>query len=215
MANNYLMYHPRRKKRIIDVVTIYHDQLTGNQDPYIWNRQFLHTFCHITQIQPGPGTINFWVSGDTFPNFNYLYCDLVFVVAEKCIWPKAQNINPDNPIVDSPEAYNDHYQWAFHHPFKRRSRYTLKANPALSFQPQNQDGSLLDVVPFFLAMDIPIADLRQGMQAAVASKPLGLSEDLSSALYSWIAETASVKLTGEQLQTIRQSHKELASPPPH
>ena len=76
----YIIYHPKRQSSTYKNTVIYHDNIRGNQDPYIWNRRFLHTYCHITQLSPKIGYINFWVSGDTFPLFNHLYCDLVFVI---------------------------------------------------------------------------------------------------------------------------------------
>lgn len=65
----YLIYHPARTKSIINGITIYHDSFSGNEDPYLWNDKFLHTFCHITQLPNIIGQINFWISGDKYPNF--------------------------------------------------------------------------------------------------------------------------------------------------
>lgn len=109
----YLIYHPRRQKSVFGSVLVYHDHIGNhNQDPYVWNTQFLHTYCHITQMSPIIGDINFWVSGDTFPDFSHLYCDLVFVVAKKQFWAQANDIARDDKIVDSEESYKDHYRWA-------------------------------------------------------------------------------------------------------
>lgn len=81
--SGYIIYHPKRNREIFDGTTVHYDNNEGNQDPYVWNRQFLHTYCHMTQMTPQEGQINFWVSGDTFPNFSQLFCDLVFVVERK------------------------------------------------------------------------------------------------------------------------------------
>ncbi len=102
--SGYLIYHPSRAVAKFDAAVVYHDHIGGNQDPYVWNTQFLHTYCHITQMKPSEGDINFWVSGDSFPNFSHLYCDLVFVVAEKAYWKSANTIDRDNAIVDTDEA---------------------------------------------------------------------------------------------------------------
>jgi len=85
VSNSYLIYHPAREKFVSGNITAYHDKFGGNEDPYIWNEQFLHTYCHITQLPNEKNQINFWVSGEEkeFPNFTALYCDCVFVVAEK------------------------------------------------------------------------------------------------------------------------------------
>lgn len=81
-----LIYHPRRELRRFGGRAVYFDSPRGNQDPYIWNDVFLHSYCHITQFRAEAGDINVWVSGDRFPEFRALYCDLVFVVARKCPW---------------------------------------------------------------------------------------------------------------------------------
>ena len=90
---------------------VYFDSIAGNQDPYVWNEAFLHSYCHITQFHAEAGDINLWVSGDRFPQFGRLYCDLVFVVASKCPWENANDLRRDDPIVDSDEAWADHYRW--------------------------------------------------------------------------------------------------------
>lgn len=50
--SGYLIYHPSRSVATFDTVIVYHDHIGGNQDPYIWNEPFLHTYCHITQMKP-------------------------------------------------------------------------------------------------------------------------------------------------------------------
>ena len=59
-----LIYHPRRDHRRFGDTAVYFDSTTGNQDPYVWNDPFLHSYCHITQFHAEPGDINLWVSGD-------------------------------------------------------------------------------------------------------------------------------------------------------
>lgn len=208
--NGYLIYHPARVVTHLGDLTIYHDAASGNQDPYIWNTHFLHTYCHITQMRATVGDINFWVSGDHFPHFAHLYCDLVFAVESKLYWTAANDIDHMDPIVGTSSAYNDHYRWAFQHPFKRRRRYTLKADPLRSFQPQDRAGSLIDLVPFLVAQGFSLETLRQGLQAGFNSQPLRLGA-FAAELYAWLEQTASVKLKGELLQELRQQHPELAS----
>jgi hypothetical protein len=210
--NGYLIYHPRRVVTKFDNVMVYHDHLGGNQDPYVWNSQFLHTYCHITQMKPEVGDINFWVSGDTFPNFSHLYCDLVFVVAEKVYWERANAIDRDDIIVDTDETYNDHYRWAmYQHLLKRRRRYTLKADTERSFQPQDPEKQLIDIVPFLINQGLSFDQIRSGLRSGFNSKPWRL-ESLSSQLYAWIEQCATIKLDGIQLQNIRKSSPHLASP---
>jgi hypothetical protein len=209
--SGYLIYHPFRAIAKFDTAVVYHDHIGGNQDPYIWNTQFLHTYCHITQMMSNVGDINFWVSGDSFPNFSHLYCDLVFVVAEKMYWESANIIDRSDAIVDTDEAYNDHYRWAmYQHHFKRRRRYTLKADSKRSFQPQDLEMKLIDVLPFLLEQGRTIDDVRQGLRSGFNSKPLRL-ESLASSLYNWFEQYAPIKLDGVQLQNLRKSNSHLAS----
>jgi hypothetical protein len=142
-----LIYHPRREFRRFGSTAVYFDSTSGNQDPYVWNDVFLHSYCHITQFHAEVGDINVWVSGDRFPEFSSLYCDLVFVVARTCPWTDANDLSRHDPMVDSDEAWADHYRWYPQHPLKRRSRFTLKADPDRSFQPQTGSGDLIDIVP--------------------------------------------------------------------
>lgn len=158
------------------------------------------------------GQTNFWVSGDGFPNFTHLYCDLVFTVGEKRYWILPNEILTDDPIVDSDAAFNDHYRWASEHKFIRRRRYTLKADPNHSFQPQTAEGDLLDIVPAFLEAGVSLAMLHAGLSAGYQSKPMMLDKAVVAKVYDWLNRHASVVLNGEQMEAIRAKHPELASP---
>lgn len=211
-VSGYLIYHPPRAVSRFDTLAVYHDSINGNQDPYLWNTRFLHTYCHITQMSPAVGHINFWVSGDTFPNFTHLYCDLVFVVAAKVYWPEANTIAADDPLVETVEAFVDHYRWATRqHRLKRRRRFTLKADPLRSFQPQDASQRLIDIVPYLQTLGLPIAALRQGLRAGFNSQPFHLGDQAEN-MYTWLDQHAARKLYGEALQTIRKENPQLASP---
>lgn len=209
--SGYLIYHPSRVVSQLENRVIYHDSTRGNQDPYIWNTQFLHSYCHITQMSPQIGDINFWVSGDTFPNFSHLYCDLVFVVAEKQYWTEPNTIALKDSLVDSPQAYRDHYVWASQHFFKRRRRFTLKADPEPSFQPQNSHQQLIDIVPYLNNLGLSTEELRQELRAGFTSQPYRLSSH-TKPLYDYLAQQAAIKLVGAELGAIRQQNPQLASP---
>lgn len=209
--SGYLIYHPTRCTSVIDSVTVYHDRNSGNQDPYVWNRQFLHSYCHITQLKSTKGHINFWVSSGNLRTFTHLYCDLVFVVAEKIFWEEANAIERNDPLVDSDEAWHDHYKWFFQHWFKKRRRYTLKADAIQSFQPQDANHHLIDVVPFLAANSIPLEMLQQGLRAGFNSRPYWLG-NLAPKLYDWLNKQAPIKLTGIRLEEIRRKHPHLCSP---
>jgi hypothetical protein len=205
-GRGWLIYHPKRQVSRFGALTVYHDSLSGNQDPYVWSRRFLHTACHITQMSPEVGDVNFWISGDTFPAFSGLWCDLVFVVQEKAYWQHSNSISADDPVIDTPEAFADHYAWMpKEHPFRLRRRFTLKANPATSFQPQQDDGSLIDLVPLLTEVGVGLDGLRTGLRAGFQSKPLRLPDGTAPVVYQRLREVATVRTAGEQLEEIRRS----------
>jgi hypothetical protein len=209
--SGYLIYHPKRRVSSFDDITVYYDNPVGNQDPYIWNSDFLHTYCHITQMSPEPGHINFWVSGDSFPKFSHLYCDLVFAVGRKVYWRERNSIDQNDPVVDSEEAYLDHYRWAStQHRFKSRRRFTLKADRHKSFQPQNAGKGLIDILPLLTDAGLSIDVLRTKMRAGRNSQPFPLGDN-AGMLYEWLVNNASIKLTGEVLEVIRRNNVQLAS----
>ena len=210
--NGYLIYHPKRCKSTFGNIKVYHDSTIGNQDPYIWNVQFLHTFCHITQMRSEIANINYWVTWDKFPNFSHLYCDLIFFVEQKLYWKQPNAIDRDDPIVDSMEAFIDHYQWACgEHCFKRRRRFTLKADPDRSFQPQDANGELIDIVPFLVDAGLSLDELNRKSRAGFNSQPFYLDNRVANSLYEWLQQQASIKLTGKVLKLIRRNNPQLAS----
>jgi hypothetical protein len=212
----YLIYHPERAKTTFGNLVVYHDHPTGNQDPYIWNYTFLHTYCHITQIASKVGHINFWVSGNSkLSEFTQLYCDLVFIVENKMFWKKRNSIERNDPIVESYEAYNDHYQWAkYQHHLKHKRRFTLKADPLRSFQPQTEENELVDIVPFLVEMGITIKTLHKGLSAGIGSRPFPLDDHATNGLYERLERAATLKLRGDILVKVRKECNKLASPMP-
>ncbi|WDO12328.1 hypothetical protein MH928_13465 [Flavobacterium sp. WW92] len=200
----YIIYHPQGKIFKNKGMVIYHDAFgEKNEDPYLWNKQFLHSFCHITQMKSEIGNINFWVSGDTFPNFKHLYCDCVFVVESKVYWNQANNISQNDNVVDNLQTYNHHYKWGnFQHPFKRRRRYTLKADEKKSFQPQTKDGFLIDIVPFLKDIGLDLVRLRSQMKAGYQAKPVNLEPTQAEKLYKYLVQKSDIKIYGYQIADI-------------
>lgn len=110
----------------------------------------------------------------------------------------------------------DHYQWAnYQHPFKRRKRFTLKADPHRSFQPQNANKDLIDIVPFLIDAGLSLEELRERSRAGFNSQPFYLSSSITTSLYDWLGQHASIKLTGKVLEIIRRTNPQLASPSPN
>jgi hypothetical protein len=197
----YLIYHPKRTVAVFDNRFVHHDAPRVNQDPYVWNDPFLHTYCHITQMRPEVGQTILWVSGNNWPAFDQLCCDLVFTVGAKLFWTNSNHISPDDPIVDSPRAYDEHYCWAHQHPLRRRRRFTLKADQE-SFQPQNAKGELIDIVPALLRSRLTLDQLRRGLRSGYGSKPMPLGHE-ANAVARWLSERAPVKLRGREIVECR------------
>lgn len=204
MNQFYLIYHPTRQKTIIGNLTIHHDKFGGNEDPYIWNDRFLHTYCHITQLPNEVGQINFWISGDAYPHFTKLFCDCVFFVNEKQFWSTNNFINRLDPIVDNQQTFNHHYVWANkgHHPLKKRKRYTLKADPEKSFQPQAENGCLIDILPFLNQNGLTTDRLISSITSKRGARPFHLDSELGKNLYEYLVLKSTAKILGKQLKNL-------------
>lgn len=134
---------------------------------------------------------------------NKLYCDLVFVVSEKHFWNDANNIDRNEHFIENDHCYDKHYSRFGHHRFKRRRRYSLKADPIRSFQPQDNNGNLVDILPFFNSLGILTETLQKGMMTGFNSKPYkGLKDDVTFALYNYLDQSP-VKLIGRDLKKLR------------
>ena len=209
-TSGWLIPHPTRQRQVVDGVVVYCDTNRHNQYPYIWNTRFLHTYCHASQMSPAIGDICLWVSPDPFGSPEHLWCDLVFFVEAKIYWQDANTIQPTDPLIDTPMSYSDHYRWHGDHPYRRRRRYTLKADPVSSFQPQERDGSLIDIQPMVVASGISAEELRSGLRAGFGGKPLRIPGRVAAYISQQLAGAATC-LCGSQLEELRHYHQELAS----
>jgi hypothetical protein len=207
---DYLVYHPKREFSEIGNLKVYHDSFKANQDPYLWNNQFLHSFCHITQLNIEPGNILFWISGDTYPNFTKLFCDCVFVISEKVYWQNANRIQEDDPIIDNYQAFDHHYKWVNppynQHPYMKRRRFTLKADSEKSFQAQRGSSELIDIIPFLNQQGISTDKLKNSIsknrsgKKSMNSRPFKLTAELSESLYKYLFQTSTIKIKGKDIE---------------
>ena len=203
MRTGWLIPHQERERAVVDGVVVYCDPRGPyNQDPYVWNRRFLHTYCHITQMSAQPEDVCLWVHPRPWPLLISLPCDLVFVVGERCPWADANSIALDDPIVDSPHAYADHYSRHGDHPYSRRHRYTLKADPERSFQPQTAGFELLDISPMLADRGLDIHKVRAGLRAGYAGKPMRIPVETASAVAGELAKLP-VRRSGLELEALR------------
>ncbi|MBL7149087.1 MAG: hypothetical protein ISS80_03345, partial [Candidatus Cloacimonetes bacterium] len=105
----------------------------------------------------------------------------MFVVDQKLFWTNANEIEKHDPIVDNDQTFEHHYKWANppynHHQLKRRRRFTLKADPNQSFQPQNKDRQLINILPFLNANGIATQELIRAMTSKRGSRPFKLDNN--------------------------------------
>lgn len=136
--------------------TIYHDNLSRNQDPYIWNKNFLYSFCKMKNISPSNVNVNdiiYFIEKQTIHtqsgNKTKFKCDLVFCVKQKFIWEQDKNIPLKNlslPHVDKYTYFNHYYWTIFDHikpSTKPNKRFTFVANEDNSFQPHDKKTRIL------------------------------------------------------------------------
>lgn len=214
--NYYLIYHPKRDFFQIGNTKVYHDQFGGNEDPYLWNNRFLHTYCHITQLKNIEGQINFWVFAEKLTDINYLLCDCVFFIQEKLFWKEANMISRKDKLVENFQTYEHHYKWpntenGSCHYYSRRRRYTLKADPEKSFQPQDEHRNLIDILPFLLKNGLNKKEFLSKINPGVGARPFKLDDELGLKLYNYLDKVALIKLRGRDLKDLHPN-KDKKSP---
>ena len=223
--NGHLLYHSNLKTSHLDGVYVYHDYPDHNQDPYLWNSEFLHTYCHMDKLRKmNPAIdindINFWVSAgekENRKNFTVLLCDLVFVVRHKIYWRCSNDIEDTDPLVDSKEAYIDHYKWCQEdHKYDEKHlkwgpRFTLKADPLRSFQPLNEHEQRINILDFLRREEVDEQALRKTIEGGMCSRPFRLNPATIHSLYDWLSQIAYFKRTGDTLQKLRQRYPERLS----
>lgn len=95
-------------------------------------------------------------------------------------------------------------------PLRRRSRYTLKADPVRSFQAQAADGTLIDIVPLLQEQGISLPELRAGMRAGTGSQPMTVPAAKARAIAEML-KRAPVGLARPELRKLRRENPDLAS----
>ncbi|MDT2659249.1 hypothetical protein P7E02_05180 [Enterococcus hulanensis] len=220
---NYIFPHPKRVKYHIPLselkkisnagayatdLYVYAERFNkiGNQDPYVWNEQFLNTYCKKPWNRKNWEKVDkiFWISklNDSF------VCDLVFVVKKGSIhqWDEYNKIERNHPMIDSGFAYKDHYCWPERgeHVFNCKvKRVTLKADMETSFQPQIADGKLVDVTDILKKEWIEKLNRR-----SYGNNIIRIDQESADMLYKSIIEkSGSYAIKGNQLAPVRSIMK--------
>ena len=163
--NAFIMFHGQRcRKETATGAVCYCDSFKHNQDPYIFAKRFIHTYCKINLLpcsRMKKGDVIFWYTIDNSQEGKW-FCDLVFVLDEIKYWEplkgvqsnsneykndyKLSDINSKSYIADKTEI-EDHFKWAGidHRKTKAKShrRKSLFADPEKSFQPLDDKNRLI------------------------------------------------------------------------
>jgi hypothetical protein len=224
--NAYLLYHSDVETTPLPCgITVYHDRSRHNQDPYIFNERFLQTYCHMSRLRKRgiqQGDLYFWVSageGVRRDKYKELLCDLVFEVEQPGVeWLHSNDLKEDDPIVDSKQAWEDHYSWApIDHAYTPKQvlagvkRFTAKAHPLNSFQPVDQYQQRPDVLALlhsFQGDEDTKVDEHAFYDAinynAWGSAPFLLNHQVAHLLYQTLNSKRFVQRRGKWLQQLRQ-----------
>ncbi|AWE63999.1 MULTISPECIES: hypothetical protein [Staphylococcus] len=221
---SYLFFHPKPACDTYGDMNIYHDKFGNNEDPYVWSERFLHSFCKITDYAYSKSTqkdIIFWISINKEGNNLKYLCDLVFKIEKWDFWYKTfseqkdaiatnKELTINDAVVEGDEeAYEYHYSWINRgehkwEPTYRRRRLTLKADPVLSFQPQNRQGNLLDVTELLKTI-VNFNVEKSPAKSGTSYKAFELEEEQASKLYEEIKRLSFIRLKGRDLKNLRRN----------
>ena len=214
--NAFIMFHGQRcRKETATGDVCYCDSFEHNQDPYIFAKRFIHTYCKINLLpcsQMNKGDVIFWFTTDNSPKGKW-FCDLVFVLDEIKYWkPLEENQSKSNDyknnyklsdikfyIADETEE-KDHFEWAGvdHRKTKAKShrRKSLFADPEKSFQP-------LDDKDRLICMDEIRLDLSDVKPTKSGYPKKILTEEECEDILEHINKKATKKLYGTELKKMR------------
>jgi hypothetical protein len=196
----FLISHYKRHFVDFENFRVYHDEINGsNEDPYVWNKQFLWTFCNRRPYEKYfEGDVIFWVNKDE----SKLNCDCVFVVCETFEWEKTNSITPSDPIVDNIDCFRNHYNHINRgeHNWKSNKfkRYTLKADPDMSFLPHDLNKELINIMPFLVSKK-QVINFKKG--GSPYNWPIPINQKTTIDLYNFLL-SAQVIIKGDQISTL-------------
>jgi hypothetical protein len=211
---DYIIFHPRRSTFRVEgiasvqqaverqwVGTIHadpsHPDFGENEDPYVWDTQWLYSYCHATQLRRNfnkrtafvdIGSRLFFCENKDARN-GKLTIDTVFVVGERHVWESVGAVPPKS-IPGAIDERSEVYQRHFRHGINEvggghRGKYTYTAShqdPKRSFLPLDELGEALTVSAVIL-MDVSTELLRSRVPAGQTSHTLRMSRRDADTLY--------------------------------
>jgi len=146
-------------------------------------------------------------------------CDLVFEVEQpNAEWSHPNNLKGDYPIVDSKQAWEDHYSWApIDHAYTPKQvlagvkRFSAKAHPIHSFQPVDQYQQRPDILALLHSLQGDEDTKVDGHALydainynAWGSAPFPLGLKVALLLHQMLSPQQFVQSRGKWLQQLRQ-----------
>lgn len=219
---HYLIFHPdyARKKTEVQGKALIKNQLTdwqgsvwvdqpeGNEDPFVFSKMWLYSYCHATQLRRKPssthdyiteGSYLFFCSGDA-ANKRIIQLDTVFVVDHAAEWPNNQQGIPEEFQKDYENNKSDLWERHFKYPFlgEHTGNYTYASRQwfdrkdEYSFLPISQNN---DRVEFDLGLLTP--DLKSKIENKIYGKrPVILSEEEKTEILIKILSLTSIQVIG-------------------
>lgn len=222
----YLLHHHKRAKVLLGLWRyVYYENFPWtNMCPYIFSKEFIHTFCRAFPLRKEIGNVNFWIHAEWGENQNQIKsisCDLVFVVWRMVVWKDANSLRWHDAkealwyADSSSHQYKNHFSWHGQHYLKKRRRTSLFADADRSFQPIDSNGGLVDIKPFFESLD---ANSRTSIYKSlkpvrgIGVRNLKLDEAIWKRLQEYIESWATMKIRGRDLQHLDPRKLDMGNP---
>lgn len=190
-----LSHGQRMSKEICNSRVYYENYHSNNVCPYIFEKQFLHTFCK--RIAHKEWDIHIWVTYTKNSKWaiESILCDLFFKIERIIYWS-----------YDSPPSGFSKNARKFHflrgrRQHKRKTYHTAIATND-SYQPQDSNWNLIDLVPFFKKIDIlDIDSVFKPLPRTWIRVDINKINEIDwDALLKYINSKAKIKLKGELLE---------------
>jgi len=154
----YILHHYKRQKAEYKkwCFVYYENYKWNNICPYIFNKEFIHTFCKTPTIKKEEWNINFWINAEwneEWTKIEKVLCDIVFKIKKDGIiyWERANDLRWSKAKIilwyknSQSHQYQNHFSWYGQHILKRQQRVSLFADKKESFQPQDENWNLVDI----------------------------------------------------------------------
>ncbi|UXR75875.1 MULTISPECIES: hypothetical protein [unclassified Staphylococcus] len=215
----YIIWHPMRKAYKFDNKIYFSDPINkkNNQDPYVWNKNILWSYCQLNKyvMQIGgrnspksklidvleEGDIVFFVTSNPSTDSIYLeslkefkeniYCDLVFKVESIINWNKIVNKNPKNFYNYIKNSMTGDYLLQDHlgwmYQHPNIKNHKTFIADKYSFQPQIYN-NLAEIKNLLSKLNYDTSGKKLLLKWSNGSRPIELSEENGKKLFDELGE---------------------------